>query len=47
MLARHVASAKLLQRQTFSGKATQDSSRGVTKGGTRCAGLKKFHNEEK
>jgi CspA family cold shock protein len=47
MLARHVASAKLLQRRSFSGWAIQDSSRGVTKAGTRCADLKKFHNEEK
>jgi len=40
MLARHVASAKLLQRNPgLTGAAGQDSSRGVTKTGTKCAGL--------
>ena len=47
MLAKRVASVKLLQYQPGNATAEFRSSRGVTKYGTRCAGLKKFHNEEK
>ena len=46
MLARRVASVKLLRNQTGQAWTESGSSRGVTRAGTRCIGLM-FHNEEK